>query len=333
MQIDFINVVFTVFTLVALAVPGYILAKIGLVGQKATNALSNIVLYVCQPALVFMSFQGKEFSPELGTNMLIMAGIAVAIHLIMAVIMCVLVKNEDNDAKLNCLRYSAIFGNCGFMGLPLIQSLFMGKAELGEVIIYCAVMLAVFNILNWTLGVYLISKDKKEISIKKILTNSTIIAVILGFIVFVIAKKPLVDLCVEGSTGDLIITKFINSINLLGNTVTPLSLMVIGIKLANVNLKTLFVNKTAYLSSFFKLVVASIVAMLVVAFLPIAPSIKYAVFFLFSMPQATSTTLYAVKFNSDADNASVMVLLGSILSMISIPIMFLMFTGIFGTFI
>jgi predicted permease len=333
MQIDFINVIFTVFSLILLAVPGYILKKVGFVGDKATSALSNIVLYVCQPALVFMGFQGKEFSASLGVNMLIMAGLAIAIHLIMAVILCVCVRNKDNQAKLNCLRFASIFGNCGFMGLPLIQSLFAGQDVLGEAIIYCAVMIAVFNILTWTLGVYLISKNKKEISLVKIIKNPTIIAVVLGFIVFVIAKIPLVDLCVEGSFGDVVVTKFMSSVNLLGNAVTPMSLMVIGIKLASVDLKTIFIHKLSYVNCFFKLIVASLVTILAVTFLPVTPVLKYAIFFLFSMPSATSTTLYAVKYNSDAESASIMVLLSSILSMLTVPLMFLFYTGIFGSFI
>jgi predicted permease len=70
--------------------------------------------------------------------------------------------------------------------------------------------------------------------------------------------------------------------------------------------------------------------MLLVAFLPISPIIKYTVFFLMSMPSATSTTLFAVKFKGDAENGAVMVLLSSILCVATIPLMFLIFSGLFG---
>jgi predicted permease len=97
------------------------------------------------------------------------------------------VRNKDNQAKLNCLRFASVFGNCGFIGLPMIQSLFTGQSCLGEATIYCAVMISVFNILTWTLGVYMITKDKSYISVKKIILNPTIISVILGFILFIVA--------------------------------------------------------------------------------------------------------------------------------------------------
>ncbi len=332
MQIDFINVIFTVLSLIALAIPGFIAVKVKLIGDSASETISNIVLYICQPALVFMGFQGKEFSADIGINMLIVAGLTLALHLIMTGVMFICVRNKSNEAKLNILRFGSIFGNCGFMGLPMIQSLFTGAVQ-GEAIIYCAVVLAVFNMLSWTLGVYIITKDRKNISLKKVLLNPTIIAVVLSFIVFVIAKVPLVDLCAEGSTGDVIITKFINSIELLSNTVTPLAMMVIGFKLAKANIKQVFLDKTAYVCCFFKLIIASIVTMLLVTFLPISSVVKYVLFFLLSVPCATSTTLFAVKFNSDADSASVMVLLTSILSMVTIPLMFLLYTTVLGGFI
>ena len=334
MQINFINVVFTVFTLIALAVPGFLLTKAKLLNAKSAETISNVVLYACQPMLVFMGFQSEPYSSKLGINMLIMAGFSVLLHLIMTLIMAVCVRNKDNNAKLNCLKFASIFGNCGFIGMPMIQSLFsQSPAYYGEATIYCAVMIAVFNILTWTLGVYIITKDKKNISLKKIALNPTIIAVLVGFVVFMIAKKPLVELFTEDTTGDIIITKFTDCFSLIGSAVTPMSMMVIGIRLANVKMKSLFIDKHAYVNSFFKLIVASLVTILCVTFLPIPSVMKYSLFFLFSMPSAASTVLYAVKYKSDADGASIMVLLSSVLAMVTIPLMFLFYTGVFGAFI
>ncbi len=330
MGINFTNVVFTVLSLIILAVPGFILVKTKMLGEKSAETLSNIVLYVCQPALVFVGFQGKEYSAEMGVNMLIVAGLALCMHLLMTAIMFICVRDKDNSAKIKCLRFACIFGNCGFMGFPMIQSLFSGTPVLGEAIVYCAVVVAVFNILSWTLGVYILTKDVKNISVKKILLNPTIIAVVVGFLVYLIAKVPLVDLVAQGSTGDVVIEKMMSSVDLLAETVTPMAMMVIGMKLAKANFRQIFLDKYAYICTFFKLFISSVVAMLLVTFLPISQTIKYVIFFLFSVPSATSTALFAVRFNSDADSASVMVLMTSILSMVTIPIMYLIYTGIFS---
>ena len=136
MQIDFLSVFVTVVTLIMLAVPGFLLSKAKLLPEKASDAFSTLVLYGCQPVMVFMGFQGKDYNPSIGLNMLVVALIAVGVHLIMFGIAYLVIRNKDDSAKKKSMRYGCIFGNCGFMGLPLIQSLFYGQDSLSEAIIY-----------------------------------------------------------------------------------------------------------------------------------------------------------------------------------------------------
>lgn len=329
MKVDFLSVLITVLSLVVLAVPGFILGKLKMLPQKASEAFSTLALYVCQTALVFMGFQKAEYDPKIGKNMLIVFVLAVVIHFIMIGIMHLFVRNKSKQAKQNVVRYAGVFGNCGYMGMPFLQSLFNNS---GEVLIYCAVVLTVFNILNWTFGVYIISGDKKEVSFKKILFNPVIICVVLGFLVFMLAKKPIVDIIPGDNSNmlDFIITKLVSSINFLGDMVTPLSMIVIGMRLANVNFKQLFMDKWAYLVCFFKLIVMSLITILIVSFLPIDNVIKVTLFFLLSMPSATSTAMYAIKFNGEGDSASIIVLLTTMMSIVIIPLMFLVLNGVFG---
>jgi predicted permease len=99
-------------------------------------------------------------------------------------------------------------------------------------------------------------------------------------------------------------------------------------KLANVNLKQLFLDKWAYVSVVLRQVVSSLVATFLVAYLPVAEVVKYTIFFLFSMPSATSTAMFAIRFGADGDFASVSVLLSTVLSVITVPLMFLLFQAV-----
>lgn len=326
MEISFLTVLIAVVSLILLATPTFILSKMKLLPEKASETLSTIVLYGCQPALVFMSFQGKPYKPEIAVNMLIVGGIALAVHLIMFAIVKIFVRGEDK--RLRCVRAGSVFGNCAYMGLPFLNTLFSGSPLLGEVIIYTAVVLTIFNLLNWTLGVYLITGNMKNVSIKKILLNPTIIAIVLGFIVFITVKVPLVDLASEGTTAHLILNNLVKTLNFIGDTVTPLAMFVVGIRLANIEFKKLFNDKWAYVTAFLKLIVASLVTIAIVAFLPVADVVKYTLFFLLSMPCATSTALFAVQFGADGDSASIYVLLSTVLSIITIPLMFLLFGAV-----
>ena len=330
-MISFTNVLITVVSLLLLAVPGFIFAKIKMFKQGASDAFSVMVLYGCQPVMMFVSFQSKEFNPDLGLNMLYVFLLAVAVHLIMFGIMFLVFRKHQSQEKVRIIKYAGAFSNCGFMGLPFLQSLFAGNPDLqSEVLIYGAIVIAVFNVFNWTVGVYIMTGDIKQVSFKKIALNPVIIALILGFILFVTVKKPIVSLAEEGTTLNLILEKFMQTLNIISNTVTPLSLTVIGMKLASVNFKSLFLDKGAYLSTGLKIILMPLIAIFLSAFLPVPNTVKYAIFFLLSMPSATSSALFAVRFNKDADFASVCVMLSTILCAITIPLLFAFMNGALG---
>lgn len=325
-KINFITVLISVSALVILMVPGYILSKTGILKAGADTVLSALVLYGCQPVLVFMSFQ-KEYDAQIAINMLIVAGIALAVHLVMIGLTYLIIRDKGDRMKRNCVRFASVFGNCAYMGIPFLQTLFAGSSLLGEAIIYCAVVVTIFNILTWSIGVFMITGDKKQISVKNAFLNPTIIATVLGIIYFITVRKPLTMLA-EGQ-GGVFLTKLSDSLNSLGNTVTPLAMVLIGIKLTSVKPKELFLDKWGYISSGFKLVVMGFIAMLAVGFLNIDPIVKYTLFFTLSMPTATSTVMFAVQFGGDGKSASVYVLLSTLLSIVVIPLMYLCFTAIF----
>ena len=329
-MVSFLDVFITVIFLLALAIPGYIFAKTKMFPANASETLSAIVLYGCQPILIINSFQGCAFKKSIAVNMLIIAGIALAVHLIMFALVKILFYKWREDDKVKIVKYLSVFSNCAFMGLPFLQSLFTDAGMQAELIIYCAVILAVFNVLCWTFGVYILTGDRKEISAKKVLLNPVIISVIFSLILFFTMQKPLVEFTTAGSVGNKIVTKLMTSLGFLANMVTPLSMFVIGIRLANVNGKQLLTDKWAYIATAVKLIGMSTVTMLIVAFLPIASTIKYTAFFLFSMPSATSTAMMSVQYGKDGDFASVGVVLSTVLSIITLPLLYLVMSGVFG---
>lgn len=331
MKIEFIDVLITVVFLLALALPGFIFAKLKLLPEKTAQALSTIVLYCCQSVLVITSFQKKAYEPAIGLNLLWVVLLSTAVHMLMFLVLKLVFIKKSAESKIKVVKYAGVFSNCGFMGFPFLQSLFTGNdALLAEILIYGAAVIAVFNVLNWTFGVYIMTGDKSLVSAKKILLNPVIISVAIGLLMFFILPRPLVDLAKADSITDKILTKFMQSMTYIADMVTPASMIVVGIRLANVNLKQLFMDKWAYISALFKLIVMPLIAILTVAYLPVASTVKYTVFFLLSMPSATGTAMFAVKFNSDSDFASVCVLLSTILSVITIPLLFLLINGAFG---
>lgn len=328
---NFLDVLITVAFLLILMVPGYILVKSKMIDDSIQNGFSTMVLYVCQPALMLMAFQNKEYSSELAVNMLIVAGLALVIHGVMIAFMMLVFKNKDNNAKINCLRFASVFGNCGYMGLPFLQSLFTGAsaAYQNEVLIYGGVVIVIFNILTWSIGVFMMTGDKKQINIKNMLLNPTVISLLIAILMFFIIQKPLVDICPDGSFGDKMFHGLSKSITFLADMVTPLAMTVLGMKIAKAKPKQLFTDKWAYVNAVNKLIIMGLITMLIVAWLPVSNIVKYSLFFLLSMPSANNTVLFAVNFGGDSESGSIFVLLSTVLSILTIPLMFLLMNGVF----
>ena len=325
MDFTFVYQIFlSVLSLLILVVPCFILAKSGTIGEGAEKALSAVVLYVCQPTMLFMSFQKTAFSTEIIVNMLVVFGLALAVHGVMIAI--VVLAFRGTDARKRCLRFSSVFSNCGYMGIPFLQMLYGGSAIIGEITVYAGVVIGAFNLLAWTVGVYLMTGDKREMSVKKAVLNPNIIALTLGVLLFVTIKRPFTELAADGSELDAATEKLVKSLIFFSDMVTPLSMSVIGIKLSKISVKKLFASGSAYVAAAMKLIVMSVVTTLVVAFLPVSESVKNVLFFTLSMPTATMTVLLSVRYDSDAESATANVLLSTALSVATVPLMYMLFS-------
>lgn len=323
MEITFLQVLVAVFSFVILAVPAFIMTKTKLIGVAAGEVVSMFVLYCCSPAQILMSFQNISYNEQIGINILIVAGLALIMYVISTFVMLAIVRGKRDIEKKKVMRLNGIISNCGYMGIPFLQLLF---PTLPEVVVYAAVIISVQNIYMWTVGVYVLTGSKKEVSIKKVFLNPCIITLAIGALSFFLIKKPFVDLVTAGTLGSDVVVAIMKGVEFFGNMVTPLAMSVIGIKIANVNIKKILFNKLAYVTSAHRLVLASIISILLVAFLPLPLTIKYSIFFAFSMPSATAVTMLSIRFKGDGDFASVAVLLSTMLSVITLPLMFLLFT-------
>jgi predicted permease len=115
------------------------------------------------------------------------------------------------------------------MGIPVINALFRGSAGLSEMLIYVSVYIAVFNIVNWTVGIYIISGNKKYITVKNALINPTTVALVIALPLFFL-----------GVSLDERFAELASAFRMLGDMTTPLSMIIIGIKLAEMPLKRYF---------------------------------------------------------------------------------------------
>lgn len=248
-----------IITLVLLlfAVPGFVLKKLNMIGDDGKKTLSNILLYVCQPALIlaaFTVFSDEDYAMILATprtTLLANFGIAAAVSLLALLCVFGLCKliffRHKNRAAADVYTYIAMFSNCGFLGVPFIK-MFTGGNALA--VMYLMVFNLVFAVLIWTLGVYLITHDRKEISVKKVLINPTIIASAVAPLMFFV---PQINIFMMDGVRELSTIP-----SALSTMTAPLAMILVGIALAELPLKSIFTNPSVYIAGALRLIVAPI---------------------------------------------------------------------------
>lgn len=303
----------SVALLIVMAVPGFIVAKLKMINKaEAVKFLSVTLLYILQPFVTVNSFLNTEFTMDILWNMLaIFLFTAVTEIAILYIGKAILIpfKKLDVDSK-SIIAYGGAFGNLSYMCIPFLQLLAPGRYEL---ILYASCSCVIFNLLGWTLGNYVITGDKKFISLKKAVLNPPTLS-------FIIAL-PLFIFNINFQRFNL--TGIANVFSLFANAVGPLSMTLLGIKLAEMSLKEMFLDPRAYISSAIKLILYPILGLIVMllmsTFMDIEP-IKLNLVALSAMPIANNTMMFVTMANKDTGLAAKEVMISTILSCVTIPI-------------
>lgn len=152
---------------------GYLLYRNKLLTSVGSGELGKMLLYLVMPVAILKSYI-QNFSREMLIDFLISFSAAAA-SLILAIIVSTLFFRNRSAVR----QFGAAFSNAGFIGIPLVQM------TLGDdAVFYVASFVAILNLLQWTYGVLIMTKDKGAISIKKLRTNPILIAFIAGMFLF-----------------------------------------------------------------------------------------------------------------------------------------------------
>ncbi|SJZ36879.1 AEC family transporter [Selenihalanaerobacter shriftii] len=282
---------------------GYIVRKKGIINQEINEGLSNLLLEVNLPALIISSMT-ITINPTLITNIKTISFISIIIYLILIIVVTFLMKFLSISKRQKpVLNYFLIFGNVGYMGYPVIDTIY---PEHG--LFYAVIANLFFNLLMFTYGIYIFTKDNKNnegISLKNLLNNG-LIATVIGFILLF--------------TGWQIPTFINGGLESLGNMTFPLSMLIIGSSLTNINFKTILSNTSLYLLSGLKLLVIPFIILLILKPFNIPKVINDITIILFAMPASASGVIFAEKFDSDYEFASEGVFFTTLLSLFTIPI-------------
>ena len=221
------------------------------------------------------------------------------LHFIAIAINSFLFRNGDHDK--NCVyKYGAIYGNVGYMTLPLTEAL-LGS----EGVFYCSAVVMAFNVVCFTHGVFMMDKGS-GFNPKNLILNPGVIAMLIGlpFFLFSIPLPQLVTKPVE----------------FIANTQTPVAMIIFGTFLSHTQLKSLFKHKKIFLVAFSKLIALPAVMIAIYKLLGLSGTLLTALAISSCAPSANNTVLFSAKYGKDTGLASQLVAAVSFMSIITMPL-------------
>lgn len=294
-------------TMLTYAVPAFLLVKTKLAKESAISGIASILLYICTPAIIINSLLKADFNADTVIDFLIFAVLATVLQGATLLVTYLILRRRYDDARLRIATVASAMGNYGFFGIPLLNGLMPDEPD---AVVYVAIMSILLNFSAFTFGSMIISGDKKYISVKKIFLNPSVLSAAVALPLFVLGVRL-------PSQVSSILEVFV-SIS------TPLCMFVLGMRLATVKFSQVFSNPYAYLAVFIKQIITPLSAILLAMLLPCDPTLEKTLIVLSACPIASVILNLSEVIDSGQKHAVNTVLLGTMLSIITIPLIMLL---------
>lgn len=277
---------------------GIVLVRCGIVRSRDSKVLSMISLYLVMPCVIISSFQVK-YQPEILNGLLLALATAVLLHLVLIVVVGFLGKVLKLDGVEET---SLIYSNAGNLIIPIVTAI-LGK----EWVIYTSAFLSVQLFLLWSHAKMKLCGEK-GIDLKKILTNINMIAIFAGVLLFLLRIQlpaPVQD-----------------AVDSISSMVGPM-----GMLIAEMDLKKLMSYHRLWWITLLRLVGIPLIGIVLLkysslaALVPEGRTILLVTLLAICTPSASTLTQMAQVYGKDADYASAINVVTTLLCVVTMPLM------------
>ncbi len=282
---------------------GYVATRAGLLHTEDARGLSTVTLFLVTPASFLTAFE-VDLTSELTRSLALVFVVALVANLMMYAL-------GTGFARLTGAsvveRASVTYSNAGNLILPIVLSV------LGErYVIYATGYMVVQNLMFWTLMDKMYSVEA-HISLRKVLTNVNIIAVLLGFVLL--------------ATGVRLPSLLDSAVHSLGAMIGPASMLIVGITLAGLDLSELRRHRLAPLVVLAKMVIIPLIMILLFKLSGVASLIadgeKILMVPMLAVMSCTATTVtqFAQLYGKEPEYASALSVMTTLACVVTMPLM------------
>lgn len=283
-----------------MVIVGAVADKLGLFTEKTAKACTDLLFYIITPCVIVRSFLTQEFTKETGIKLLIAVGCGFLLHFVAILINIPLYRKGDKEKNI-IFRYSSIYGNVGYMTLPLTEAI-LGS----EGVFYCSAVVMAFSTMSFTHGVYIMNSDNNKFNARKLILNPGVMSVLVGLPLFLLKV-----------TLPTVIDK---PIEYIASMQTPIAMLIFGTFIAHTKLNDLFQNKKIALVSLMKLIILPVIMIGIYKLFGLTGTLLVALTISSCAPTANNTVMFAAKYNKDTSLAAQVVAIVSFISVITMPV-------------
>lgn len=302
------TIVVTMAKLLFAMLLGFFLNKADILDAHTSKKLSAVIINVSCPLLILTSVTTLEGGDKSVVWKLLTAGVVTYLLVpFFSLLMVKLLRIPQNMCGV--YRGMLMFSNNSFMGYPVIEALYGSSA-----IFYSTIFHFGFNILFFSYGIFLIAKDAGntgKFQIKQLINAGMISAVAALILYFCDISLP--DVVIEPM-------KFV------GNITTPLSMLIIGSNMGACHFKEMFTEKKLYVISLLRLVIIPLLTYYGMHLVTQDATLIGIVTITMGMPVASLVAMGSSAYPKQGKVASIGVVLTTLLSMVTIPVMALLLT-------
>lgn len=298
-----LEVMVMLFTMVIL---GYTACKLGYMGDKFDKKLSSIVVDITCPLLVLSSVMGDEMPDR--SLILPLVGVGFLTYIILLVfgfwVPRFISKNHDDQGMIG---FSLMFANVGFIGYPIVASIFGPKA-----VFYAALLNVPNTFFIFIAGVMLVKGEYsiRQFNPKVLLSPALIGAFIAALLVAFGVHTP---------------EMIARPITMVGNITVPAALMIIGSSMARLPLREIIGSGKVYATSFLRLVIVPLSVYFLFRLCGVNTLINNINTVVIAMPVASFGTMFCMKYGRNPSLMTEATFITTLFSIITIPLITLLF--------
>lgn len=303
-----------VMVLFLLIVVGFSARRLNVVSVEMDKDFGNLITKITLPAFV-LSSMNYDFSYEALIESMSLLKISFCIYAVVIALSFVIVKLlRVSLDRMDIYQFAISFSNVGFMGYPVIALVYGSQG-----VFYAAIYNLSYNVLIWTYGIYLLKRhqhDAQSASLKEKLLdilNPGLVAIIIGFTLFLTQisfPEPIQ-----------------RTLTLVGSTTTPLSMMFIGLLLAEINMRKIVDSWQDFFVMSLRLLIIPFCVLEILSYMGYEGYMLGIPVLITAMPVAANSAVFASIYGGNSKLASKLVFMSTLFSVVTIPLFMIKLGG------